>query len=302
MNLLIIIRNIILNKKNKMECFFVSDLHGITERYEKLFKLISENTPDIVFIGGDLLPSFTYKLVNDKISDEFINDYFVKSLISIKEILKERYPYVLVILGNDDIKIEEEKLLKAEESGVIKYINFKKVLIENINIYGYSYVPPTPFLLKDWEKYDVSRFVDLGCVSPEEGFRSVEVEESEVKFSTIKDDIKKLVEEEDLSNAVFLFHSPPYKTKLDRLANDGKFIDYVPLDNYAGSIAIKKFIEDKQPLLTLHGHIHESTRITGNWKDKIGRTHCFNASHDGNELSVIKFNTDNIEDAVRLLI
>jgi len=35
-------------------------------------------------------------------------------------------------------------------------------------------VPPTPFLLKDWEKYDVSAYVDPGCVSPEEGYHRVE--------------------------------------------------------------------------------------------------------------------------------
>jgi len=285
-----------------MNCFFVSDLHGIVERYEKLFERIIEEAPSSVFIGGDLLPSYTHKIASDKIFDEFLEDYFLKNLSGIKEKLKADYPEVFVILGNDDLKTEESKLLNAQDNGILHYINSKKFLYNNYCIYGYSYVPPSPFLLKDWEKYDVSRYIDPGCVSPEEGFRSVEIGESEKKFSNIKEDLNKLVKDEDVSDSVFLFHSPPYKTNLDRLDNDGKYIDHVPLDNHAGSIAIRKFIEDKQPLITLHGHIHESARKTGSWRDKIGRTHCFSAAHDGPELALVKFDLNEPESAERFLL
>ncbi len=50
-----------------------------------------------------------------------------------------------------------------------------------------------PFLNKDWEKYDVSRFVDVGCVSPEEGFRSIPISVNELRFFTIKRDLEKLL-------------------------------------------------------------------------------------------------------------
>lgn len=285
-----------------MKCFFASDLHGKIDRYEKLFGLILTETPDTVFIGGDILPSYTHKITSNKIFDEFIEDYLIKNLIKIKAELKDSYPEILVIFGNDDLKAEEYKLTDAEKTGLLKYVNFKKINSGNRTVFGYSYVPPSPFLLKDWEKYDVSRYVDPGCVSPEEGYRSVEVDEFEIRFSTIKNDLNLLVGNTDVSDSIFLFHSPPYKTNLDRLANDGKFIDYVPLDNNAGSIAIRKFIEEKQPFLTLHGHIHESTRLTGNWKDKIGNTYCFNAANDGDELSLIIFDTEKIGLAKRILV
>jgi Icc-related predicted phosphoesterase len=278
-----------------MNCFFVSDLHGRIDRYEKLFNLIIAEKPEIVFFGGDLLPSFN-------LFDDFITEFFVKNLLLVKDNLKETYPEIFVILGNDDLKSEEEKLISAQDKNLFHYINLRKISFENINVYGYSCVPPSPFLLKDWEKYDVSRYVDPGCVSPEEGFRSVKIEESEIKFSTIKNDLDRLINNEDVRESVFLFHSPPYKTNLDRLDNDGKFIDYVPLDNFAGSIAIRKFIENHQPMLTLHGHIHESARKTGNWRDKIGRTHCFSAAHDGPELALVKFDTNNLDLAERFLI
>ena len=57
----------------------------------------------------------------------------------------------------------------------------------------------------------------------------------------------------------------------------------------------------KQPLVTLHGHIHESTRLTGQWKQQTGKTVSFNAAHDGPELSIIKFDIENLQSAERTL-
>ncbi len=101
---------------------------------------------------------------------------------------------------------------------------------------------------------------------------------------------------------VCLFHSPPYRTDLDRAALDGHTVDHAPLDLHVGSIAIQRFIEDRQPLLTLHGHIHESPRLTGNWRQKIGRTHAFTAAHDGPELALVRFDLDDLDNATRELL
>jgi len=115
-------------------------------------------------------------------------------------------------------------------------------------------------------------------------------------------DLIALAENEDLSKAIFLFHSPPYQTLLDRAGLDGKMIDHVPMDLNVGSIAIKRFIEERQPLLTLHGHIHESTRLTGFWQQQIGNTYAFNAAHDGQELSIIKFNPADLASSERVIV
>jgi Icc-related predicted phosphoesterase len=74
------------------------------------------------------------------------------------------------------------------------------------------------------------------------------------------------------------------------------------MDVHVGSIAIQRFIKTHQPLLTLHGHIHESVRITGLWKEKIGRTFSFTAAYDGPELAVVRFDTNHLENAVRELL
>jgi Icc-related predicted phosphoesterase len=278
-----------------MNCFFVSDLHGRIEKYEKLFKEILIETPEVVFLGGDLLPhSFIYK--------NFIEKYLVKNLQEIKSTLHKKYPNIFLILGNDDARYEEVDIIKYSELGYWNYINQKKIILNNYAIFGYGYTPPSPFILKDWEKYDVSRFTEPGCISPEEGKRTVEIPDQEKKFGTIKNDIDKLIGDNDLTNSIFMFHGPPYKTNLDIAAIAGKIIDHIPVDPHVGSIAIKRFIETKQPMLTLHGHIHESSRISGSWKDKIGNTFCFSAANEGPELSLIKFDTEKLDRAERFLI
>jgi Icc-related predicted phosphoesterase len=64
---------------------------------------------------------------------------------------------------------------------------------------------------------------------------------------------------------------------------------------------MRRFIEARQPLLTLHGHVHESARLTGSWRDRIGRTHLFSAAHDGPELALVRFDLENLEAAWREL-
>jgi len=285
------------------KCLFVSDLHGNIEKYKKLFAYISETFPSAVFLGGDLLPSGIASLSSESAGrTEFLDHFLPSELSSLKILLKNNYPRVFAILGNDDARIEESSVTKIADSGLLEYVHFKKLKFDNYDIYGYSFVPPTPFLLKDWEKYDVSRYVDPGSISPEEGIRSIEASIHEKRYATIEEDLKNLAKFDDLGHSIFLFHSPPYDTVLDRAALDGKMIDFVPLDIHVGSIAIKKFIETRQPLITLHGHVHESTSLTGQWRQQLGRTWSFNAAHSGKDLSVIIFDPENALSAERLLI
>lgn len=284
-------------------CFFASDLHGHTERYEKLWKTIADSPPAAVFLGGDLLPSGILGLVSpDTPQRDFVNDYLAQGFEMLRTRLGKRYPKVFLILGNDDGRFEEAAFLDVAASGLWIYAHNRRCPFSRYEVYGYAYVPPTPFMLKDWERYDVSRFVPPGCVSPEDGHRSIAFPANQIRYSTIKKDLESLAGQRSLERAVFLFHSPPFETNLDRVANDGKMIDYVPLDLHVGSIALRRFIEQRQPLLTLHGHIHESVRLTGSWKDRIGRTHAFGAAHDGAELSLVHFDLEDLAGARRELL
>jgi uncharacterized protein len=284
-------------------CLFVSDLHGRTERYQSLFAAILRKRPDFVFIGGDLLPPAIAALASSGLAlNDFINSYLVAQFSALRDTLGDRYPDIFVILGNDDGRFEEESLLNADSNGLWHYAHNRKLSCRGFDIYGYSYVPPTPFMLKDWERYDVSAYVDPGCVPPDEGYRTFEVSEYDIRYSTIAEDLSQLANSDDLSHAVFLFHAPPYNTKLDFAALEGKFIDYAPLDPHVGSIAVRRFIEDRQPLITLHGHIHEATRLTGVWHERLGETHAFTAAHDGVELALVEFHLESPDKAIRELL
>ena len=276
-------------------CLFVTDLHGRHERYERLVEQIRNIVPSIVFLGGDLLPHSLH-------SSGFLSDHLIPLFTELMGEMRNCYPKIFVILGNDDPRCFEPSLQNSETQGLWTYLHNRRLEFGENSIFGYACVPPTPFRLKDWERYDESRFCDPGSISPEEGFRTVEVNEAETKWGTIEKDLLQLAGTGPMDNSVFLFHSPPYNTSLDRAALDGRSVDHVPLDVHVGSVAIRRFIEAKQPLLTLHGHVHESTHLTGEWKIQIGRTVCINGAHDGPELAIVKFDLAEPENASRTLV
>lgn len=283
--------------------FFVSDLHGRVGRYEKLLKAVEHERPSALFLGGDLLPSGWAGMAGGSPApSDFVSEYLIPALERVRENLGPAYPEIFVILGNDDPRSEEAGLLLGEEKGLWHYAHQRQLVWGEYTVFGYACVPPTPFLLKDWERYDVSRFVDPGCVSLEEGYRSIAAEESDIRYGTIKKDLDHLTAGEDLSRAVFLFHAPPYQTVLDRAALDGKMVDHVPLDVHIGSIAIRRFIETRQPLLTLHGHVHEAFHLTGRFVERLGDTVMLGAAHHGPELALVRFDPASPQTATRNLI
>jgi uncharacterized protein len=285
-----------------MRCFFCSDLHGNTDRYQKLFDAIRQERPDAVFLGGDLLPCGMLKAVSGTAGDDFVNGFLIPGFLRLREDLEDSGPEVFLILGNDDGRSEESAVLEGSRRGAWHYAHGCRLPLDGFNVYGYSFIPPTPFLLKDWERYDVSRFVDPGCVSPGEGIRTVPVEEREVEWSTMAEDLEHLAGDDDLSKAVMLFHAPPYGTGLDRAALDGRMADFVPLDVHIGSIAMERFIRRRQPLVTLHGHVHEAARLTGVWKERLGTTWVLGAAHDGPELALVRFSPGDPASATRELL
>jgi Icc-related predicted phosphoesterase len=279
-----------------MRWFFVSDLHGRKEKFERLFAAIREERPNAVLIGGDFLP-------NAFGSDtEFIESFIRPEIARLRSGFEGDFPRILLIFGNDDARVSLEAVESLESEGLIDVLHERAVTMASWTLVGYPYVPPTPFRLKDWERYDVGRHVEPGCIGPEEGLRTVHVEPLTTKYATISADLERLAAATNVRESIWLFHAPPYRTKLDRAALDGKSIDHVPLDVNVGSIAIRRFIERHQPHLTLHGHIHESARLSGSWRDRIGGTHLLGGAHDGPELALVRFDPDDPASATRELV
>ncbi len=78
----------------------------------------------------------------------------------------------------------------------------------------------------------------------------------------------------DPQNAVFNIHVPPYKSGLDEAPELDKDLRPVLAGQSiipVGSKALREVIEKNQPLLSLHGHIHEGRGTT-----RIGKTLCIN--------------------------
>ena len=282
--------------------YFVSDLHGSKFRYELLFREIILNKPSFIFMGGDLLPYVhRSERIGQKEVPNFMNDYLIPGFKDLRRQMGCNYPEVFVIMGNDDHRIEEKSFISGEKSGLWKYLNCSKFKFGPYTIYGYPFVSPTPFLLKDWEKYDVSQTVHEDCIDPNEGFRTVEPDHN-IKNSTIEKDLEMLIGQDDMTKAIFLFHSPPYQSQLDRAATSGHAPEHASRYIHVGSIAIQHFIADKQPWISMHGHIHESARLSGKWNQQTGRTLSFSAAHDGPELAIVKFQIDNPKECERMIV
>lgn len=93
--------------------------------------------------------------------------------------------------------------------------------------------------------------------------------------------LKRLVDQlEEPGQAILNIHVPPYGSSLDTAFEVGEDLGYVmkggrPHEVSTGSPAVRQIIEETQPLLSLHGHIHESKGVT-----KIGRTVAINPGSD----------------------
>jgi uncharacterized protein len=93
--------------------------------------------------------------------------------------------------------------------------------------------------------------------------------------------LKRLVDQlEEPGRSILNVHVPPYESSLDTAFEVDEDLRYVtkggrPHEVATGSMAVRQIIEETQPLLSLHGHIHESKGVT-----TLGRTVAINPGSD----------------------
>jgi uncharacterized protein len=93
--------------------------------------------------------------------------------------------------------------------------------------------------------------------------------------------LKRLVDQlEHPGRSILNVHVPPYESSLDTAFEVDEELRYVtkggrPHEVATGSRAVRQIIEEAQPLLSLHGHIHESKGVT-----TLGRTVAINPGSD----------------------
>jgi len=251
---------------------YTADLHGNKELYEKLINKANDSEIKAVVLGGDLCPrggSSVEEAV--EIQKEFLEEYMISKLSKINK-------DVFLIMGNDDFRINETILEK--DNGNIKYIQGKVEKLHSKHIVGYSFVNPVPFRLKDWEKFDDDEKNILQQMDHE--IRTVEK-----ATGTIKDDLNDFIKLSNPNKTIYVIHAPPYNAKLDIISSGA----------HVGSKAVREFIEKQQPYLTLHGHIHESPKMSGSYADKIGNTICINvgSSYPEMKLNCIIIDLNNLD-------
>ncbi len=114
----------------------------------------------------------------------------------------------------------------------------------------------------------------LANMTPWKCPRDVEEEVLEKLLASLVSQVK------DWKHAIVLTHCPPYDTKLDKAPKLDEKFNVVYSGGYpvmipVGSTSVRKLIEEYQPLLGLHGHIHEGKGI-----DHIGRTTLINSGSE----------------------
>jgi len=267
---------------------YSADLHGNKELYEELLELAEERRAHAVVIGGDMLPihgPFQYSLQEQaEFIFSFVEPRFRDFLSRVPQAT------IFAMLGNDDWQASNVHLEKLAHKSILRLLHGQKHdLGDGCTIVGYGHVPPTPFTIKDGERRDLQGDVAeqqrcTACLSQQGKITVVDTNQYFMSMKSIEVELEELPEVADYGKAVYVMHSPPFHTHLDRLF-DGRWI---------GSRAIRQFIERNQPYLTLHGHIHESSEISGQYWDWIGKTICINPGQSTQELYAVVFELENI--------
>jgi Icc-related predicted phosphoesterase len=240
-----------------MQVIALSDMHGIRSRFEKARRLLDQGI-DMLLLGGDIAQNGSPEFQQANVRACF------EILLSGK-----RDARIFAIPGNDDWKIVEEALRDIHE--VVIPINQAYPLNDSFSIVGYPYVPITPFLFKDYEKWDDDRYPDLPTDPAElegamiahllnlEGHKTGGLERYEFLFDpgdredNISADMEKLARLSDPQKTVYLFHCPPFGFFDFGIGIEGRV--------HIGSRAIAEFIRKNNPWLTIHGHCHEAVSV-----------------------------------------
>jgi Icc-related predicted phosphoesterase len=271
---------------------YTTDLHGNLELYRAAGEAALRLAADVVVLGGDLCPGTPS--ASSTHLPQAQPEFLLREVGPMIEAWKQAQPSlrVLAIPGNDDCQTILPALDQLEQKGLIENIHQKAVKLGRYTLAGLAYVPPTPFSIKDFERWDSVRglwrqpqFARCVVGTPQ-GFKEVVDFEAYLdSHPTIEEELHRLrTPEPELTIAVI--HCPPYQTRCDVLY-DGQHI---------GSVALRRWIARRQPRLTLHGHIHESPSLSGAYFDRIGRTIVVNPGCDHQRPHLVFINLEDLSE------
>ena len=249
-----------------MKIIATSDVHQMISKWKELVKICKRDKPDVVAIAGDNFPKDTY------ITGQMP---WMSHLIKYAQKIREAGTEIVIILGNDDNQNLIPLMEEQHKNGLWHYIPESVTTIGGYEFAAMPWVPDYPFGYKFWCR---GEFCDKLRIDPDQFTRPVLVNANN-EFEVIKDyeqylenhkDIWQSLKDtatlvKDIKKSIWLIHCPPSNMNLDVCGHGAK----------VGSGAVLRFIKEYQPLLTIHGHIHESPVYSNNqWKHKEGNTLC----------------------------
>ncbi|MBL95411.1 MAG: hypothetical protein CFH06_00500 [Alphaproteobacteria bacterium MarineAlpha3_Bin5] len=288
------------DSSRKIVIFFASDLHGSAVCFKKFVNGAKFYGADLLVMGGDLTGKAVIP-ITEQANGTFKGfqtgeEVIIKNQEELDQFIKRVnnqgfYPTVMTEtefqgMKNDPAAQEklfkklvgervqewadyaEEKLAGTEIPLITSPGNDDFFEIDPI-LHKASHIQYHEMEITEFKGYEI-----LHCggstKTPWDTEREYTEEEYQERFAALIPQVK------NMETCIFNVHVPPYGTVLDRCPKLDDNLQVVfdmgnPVSMQAGCKALYSEIEKQQPLLGIHGHIHE-----GRGKIKIGRTTCVN--------------------------
>lgn len=291
--------------KRTVKIFHASDIHGSNKCFKKFLNTPKAFGVDVLILGGDITGKALIPIIESP-NGQFKTEYLGREttlknkqeLNEMVQLISDSGAYPLLCdpdehekLTNDPVYREtlfkklivqrvKEWVTLAEErlagTGVETYImpgNDDYFEIDEVLNHSRYVINPENRVVKVAEKYEMisSGYVNM---TPWKAPRDIPDEKLEQIIEGMAGQLT------DPKNAIFDLHAPPYNCSIDQAPLLDETLKPVIkggeiVMTHVGSLAVRKAIEKHQPLLGLHGHIHESRGVA-----KIGRTICINGGSD----------------------
>lgn len=289
----------------RVKIFYTTDLHGSERCFRKFLNAPKVYGVNVLILGGDITGKMLIPIIeryDGSYEAEFMgNKVSVRTNDELKNLMKNItdvgcYPYLCNEDGYHLLNTDKSYIDKIFKEQVIKRVEYWiKLAEERISDLGLEvYIMPgnddypevsevlqsSNFVINPEEKivevggrYEMIS-IGFSNITPWKAPREIPEEKLEEKLENLISGLKKV------SESIFNVHAPPYETPIDLAPLLDNTLKPVLsggqlLMAHAGSIAVRRVIERYQPLLGLHGHIHESRGMV-----RIGRTLCINPGSD----------------------
>jgi uncharacterized protein len=290
------------SKQSRTRLFFATDVHGSEQCFRKFVNAAKVYEVSALVLGGDVTGKVVVPLVADGAdswSGELHGDpVTARGEAELAELQKRiramgRYDVVLTPADKAELDADPSRVDAAFREAMRESLaRWVELAEERLEVPCFMMLGNDDFeeLADTLRGSDVVTYAEDGVYELPGGF-----ELASIGYSTPTpwDTPRELSEEElgeridaivarlrEPEQAVFNFHCPPRDTHLDQAPLlDGELRPKVDASGLrvgpVGSSAVRAAIERTQPLLGLHGHVHESPAA-----QKLGRTVCINPGSD----------------------